>query len=214
MSQRKLPPWMPDPVKLLWSPWRRKAPAMAPFGATIANFQRRMLAAMLDTALLMLLLTEASHVVATLLAGPMHIDPEAWRAAQDMIATPKERNAKMLHLWIEGGGLRRWITEFLFQLGMMMAYSYLFWRHFAATPGKMLMRIRIADAVSGAPPTRAQCLKRLLGYLASGAPLLLGFFWIAWDKQRQGWHDRFAHTLVVTIPWRKPAISPVPEQPE
>lgn len=204
MSERKLPPWMPvDPVKLLSSPWRRKAPPVAPFGATIANFQRRMLAAMLDTALLMLLLGEPSRYITTFLAGPLHIDPEAWRAAQDMIATSKERNAKLVRLWIEGGGLRRWVTEFLFQLGMMMAYSYLCWRCWAATPGKMLMRIRIADAVTGAPPAPAQCLKRLLAYLLSGAPLLLGFFWIAWNKRRQGWHDQLAHTLVVTIPWRK-----------
>jgi len=27
--------------------------------------------------------------------------------------------------------------------------------------------------------------------------LFLGFFWIIWDKKKQGWHDKIAGTLVV-----------------
>lgn len=73
----------------------------------------------------------------------------------------------------------------------------LFWQGYQATPGKLLLGCRIVDARSGGHPQGWQILVRLLGYVLSAAPAGLGFFWIIWDRRRQGWHDKLARTLVV-----------------
>ena len=41
-------------------------------------------------------------------------------------------------------------------------------------------------------------LRETVGKLVSALILLLGFLWILWDKDRQGWHDKIAGTLVVS----------------
>jgi uncharacterized RDD family membrane protein YckC len=73
----------------------------------------------------------------------------------------------------------------------------LFWVRMGATPGKLLMECQVVDAETGALPSLKQALLRLLGYLISG-PLTLGigFLWIAWDKRKQGLHDKLAGTVV------------------
>jgi uncharacterized RDD family membrane protein YckC len=38
---------------------------------------------------------------------------------------------------------------------------------------------------------------RYLGYFVSALPLGLGFFWVAWDKRKQGFHDKLAKTVVI-----------------
>ncbi|KEF41888.1 MAG: hypothetical protein ER33_09080 [Cyanobium sp. CACIAM 14] len=76
----------------------------------------------------------------------------------------------------------------------------LFWRWKQGTPGKLMFRLRIVDARSGGEPSLRQWILRYLGYFLSSLPLLLGFFWIAWDPRRQGWHDKLAGTVVIRPP--------------
>lgn len=82
----------------------------------------------------------------------------------------------------------------LFSAPLLIA---LFWHLYQATPGKLLLGCRIVDARSGGHPQAWQILVRLLGYALSAAPAGLGFFWMIWDRRRQGWHDKLARTLVV-----------------
>ncbi len=72
-----------------------------------------------------------------------------------------------------------------------------FWMTYSATPGKMLLDCDIVDARSGAPITFRQALLRYIGYYISAFALGLGFLWIAWDKRKQGWHDKLAGTVVI-----------------
>lgn len=71
------------------------------------------------------------------------------------------------------------------------------WRSFQATPGKMALRLRVLDAESGCPASTGQYIGRYLGYFVSTVPLGLGFFWIAFDRRKQGRHDKLAGTVVV-----------------
>jgi uncharacterized RDD family membrane protein YckC len=73
----------------------------------------------------------------------------------------------------------------------------LFWVYRSATPGKMMVSARIVDARTGGRPTPGQCLGRYLGYYVSLIPLGLGFLWVAFDRRKQGWHDKLAGTVVV-----------------
>lgn len=72
-----------------------------------------------------------------------------------------------------------------------------FWQYRAATPGKIMMDIYIVDANTLRQPTFGRLLLRYLGYYVSILTLFLGFFWIGWDKRKQGFHDKIANTVVI-----------------
>ena len=74
----------------------------------------------------------------------------------------------------------------------------LFWSYRQATPGKMLISAKIADAATGGIPSDGQLLGRYLGYFLSMIPLGLGLLWVAFDSRKQGWHDKLAGTIVIT----------------
>ena len=72
-----------------------------------------------------------------------------------------------------------------------------FWRFRSATPGKMVIRARIVDAHTGAAPSTGQLVARYALYYLSAMPFCLGFLWIAFDRRKQGWHDKIAGTVVI-----------------
>ena len=73
----------------------------------------------------------------------------------------------------------------------------LFWIYKSATPGKMVVHAKIVDAKTGQPPSAVRCIVRYFGYIISFLPLGMGFIWIAFDKKKQGWHDKLAGTVVI-----------------
>jgi uncharacterized RDD family membrane protein YckC len=72
-----------------------------------------------------------------------------------------------------------------------------FWRAKQATPGKLALRLRIVDAASGQTLSTGQSVGRYFAYLVSTLPLFLGFVWVAFDRRKQGWHDKLAGSVVV-----------------
>jgi uncharacterized RDD family membrane protein YckC len=88
------------------------------------------------------------------------------------------------------------ILDIRVQIALMVA-TILFWRFRGATPGKMLVKARIADAKTLGRPSTGQLTGRFFAYLVSFIPACLGFLWIAFDKRKQGWHDKLAGTVVV-----------------
>lgn len=71
------------------------------------------------------------------------------------------------------------------------------WMKFAGTPGKRLLKLKVLDAETGSHLTLGQAIIRYIGYIPSTLILCLGFFWVIWDKKKQGWHDKLAKTVVV-----------------
>ncbi|OHC67955.1 MAG: hypothetical protein A3H93_03550 [Rhodocyclales bacterium RIFCSPLOWO2_02_FULL_63_24] len=88
-------------------------------------------------------------------------------------------------------------ADFLISWVLPAVAVILFWIHRQGTPGKMLLALRIVDASSGASLSLRQGVVRYLGYFVSIAPLGMGLFWVAFDKRKQGFHDKLAHTVVV-----------------
>lgn len=64
------------------------------------------------------------------------------------------------------------------------------------TPGKKAMHIKVVRT-DGQPLTIGTAIVRYIGYWISSFIFYLGFLWILWDPQKQGWHDKIASTLVV-----------------
>ena len=73
----------------------------------------------------------------------------------------------------------------------------LLWKYYQATPGKMIFKATIVDAKTGGKPTLKQWIIRYLGYFVSLLPIGLGYFWVAFDKKKQSFHDKLANTLVI-----------------
>jgi len=72
-----------------------------------------------------------------------------------------------------------------------------FWTKYLGTPGKMALGLRVVDARTGQPISTPQAIGRYLGYYVSVFALMLGFVWVAFDKKKQGFHDKLAGTVVV-----------------
>ena len=87
--------------------------------------------------------------------------------------------------------------DFLLQWVFPAIAIILFWMYKGATPGKMAVSAKIVDAQTGEQPSPAQFLGRYFAYFVSALPLGLGIFWVAFDKRKQGWHDKLAGTVVV-----------------
>jgi uncharacterized RDD family membrane protein YckC len=72
-----------------------------------------------------------------------------------------------------------------------------FWVLKQGTPGKILLKMKIIDAETGGCPSMKQWIIRYIGYIPALIVFFLGFFWVIWDKKKQGWHDKLAGTVVV-----------------
>jgi uncharacterized RDD family membrane protein YckC len=73
------------------------------------------------------------------------------------------------------------------------AYFILFWRYCSATPGKMIMHLKIVDAVTFEKPSNWQFIKRFFGYMTA----LFGIWSIPFSNQHQALHDKIATTTVI-----------------
>lgn len=70
---------------------------------------------------------------------------------------------------------------------------------YAGTPGQMSRRTIILDANNRRKVTSGRIYLRALASLLSFLPLGLGFFWMAFDKRKQTWHDKIAGTVMVHL---------------
>lgn len=68
-----------------------------------------------------------------------------------------------------------------------------FWTYCSATPGKMIMRMKIVDAETLEKPTKWQFVKRFLGYIT----IPLGIWFVPFSKQHRALHDILSGTAVI-----------------
>jgi uncharacterized RDD family membrane protein YckC len=76
-------------------------------------------------------------------------------------------------------------------------FSYLEGSPSGQTVGKRVLGIRVIDFRGGGEIGYARAFIRYIGRYVSAIPLLLGYFWMLWDGERQCWHDKFANDVVV-----------------
>jgi uncharacterized RDD family membrane protein YckC len=74
-----------------------------------------------------------------------------------------------------------------------------FWSHGGQTPGYKITRMQVIRATDGSDLSFGTAIVRMLGYILSAIVFYLGFIWILFDAKRQGWHDKIAGTLVISI---------------
>lgn len=87
---------------------------------------------------------------------------------------------------------------FLISFAIGIAYTVGFWIAAAATPGKLMMKLRVVDE-KGDPITIEKAILRYIGYWVSTLTFLIGFLMIAFRKDKRGLHDLIAGTQVIRI---------------
>ena len=85
----------------------------------------------------------------------------------------------------------------LFNLAINFGYGVVMiaWR--GQTVGKMIVGIQVVDANGNIPGIGAVLLREIVGKFLSTIALFLGYLWVAWDKDKRGWHDHLGGTYVV-----------------
>ena len=86
-----------------------------------------------------------------------------------------------------------------------LAYFAGMWAWKATTVGGIVLGLKVVR-LDNQPVTFLVALVRGLASAFSAAVFFLGFLWIAWDPEKQGWHDRIAGTVVVRLPRGTPLV--------
>jgi uncharacterized RDD family membrane protein YckC len=92
-----------------------------------------------------------------------------------------------------------------FVLPVALAYFAGMWTWKGTTIGGIVLKLQVVRC-DGGPITFPVALVRGLAAAFSAFVLLLGFFWIGWDRDKQGWHDKIAGTVVVRLPHSMPLV--------
>ncbi len=88
-------------------------------------------------------------------------------------------------------------------------YFVLMWVNFnGQTIGKKVFGVR-AVTVDNKPLGYGKAILRAVGYEISALPLFLGFLWVAWDKEKRGWHDKIAGTKVIVTDPRPKTVQAI-----
>jgi uncharacterized RDD family membrane protein YckC len=92
-------------------------------------------------------------------------------------------------------------------LGFLVALAYFagMWTWKGTTVGGALLGLKVVR-LDAQPVTFMVALVRALAAAFSIFFLFLGFLWIAWDREKQGWHDKIAGTVVVRLPRSVPLV--------
>lgn len=172
-----------------------------------ATFNRRMLAATIDSVIGMV---TVAPVLDYFFNRFMPLPEVDWYAIQHKIpagATDQEANRIIVDALISTGYLAARVDNFFWQTIALSIVTGICWHFWSATPGKILLRMRVVDARTESHISDAQIIMRLLGYIISTLCLCIGFFWIGVDKRRQAWHDKLAETVVIVVPKKVKSIS-------
>ena len=90
----------------------------------------------------------------------------------------------------------RWLTALGFAL--TIAYYLYFWSAAGGgqTLGMRIFGLRVVKTDGGELGLGGAAL-RYVGFILASIPALLGLIWVAFDREKQGWHDKIAKTYVI-----------------
>lgn len=84
-------------------------------------------------------------------------------------------------------------------IGLVLALAYftILEGSSSQTIGMRVMGLKVVDVRTGGAIDYSRAFIRSLGRIVATIACLLGYLWIIWDKEKQGWHDKIATTYVV-----------------
>ncbi|MGL9718111.1 MAG: RDD family protein [Wolbachia sp.] len=155
---------------------------------------RRYISVLLDLIIIVLFLQFCSLAANQLFVNSEDSKILSQVAAKYQMQVPLSAEEKAM----QGRLITLWILNQIVQFIMLFSYVAYMWIKLAATPGKLLLGLRVVDAQTFGKMTPRQAIKRFFSIILSAAPLFLGFIWSNFNKRCQTWHDKIADTVVVT----------------
>jgi uncharacterized RDD family membrane protein YckC len=153
------------------------AAATQPIATPFAGFWIRVVAKIIDLIILAILLKVVGRVM-----GFVEFDLRALASMSD----PAQIAAVMDELGRQCG----------VQLVIELAYSWIFLKKFAATPGKLALGLKVVRA-DGSPITTGQIVGRYFASWLCVITLGIGYVVAAFDDEKRGLHDHLAGTRVI-----------------
>jgi len=90
-----------------------------------------------------------------------------------------------------------WLVSNGIVIGLMGLFIVACQMAYGTTPGKWLLGLKIVRHETLEPVAHWRYAVRFLAYIPAAAPLMLGIFWMLFNKKRRGWHDYMAGTVVI-----------------
>ena len=138
-------------------------------------------------------------------SGPASSSPAASAAGLDLTTLPRagfwlRMAALLIDLVLVGFALA--LIGHHGSDGMLLVlagYGAVMWRLNGTTVGGIICNLKVVR-LDGRPIGWETAILRALGCFLSLVAAGLGFFWIAFDREHQAWHDKIAGTVVVLVP--------------
>ncbi len=159
-------------------------------GPRYADLYPRAVAAAIDLSVLFLVLNDMFHVVS------MRLFQLVDRAMVAGIHNGMPLSEVVNVLWASQFA-PIWLLNMLFQvviIGALLVATQIIW---GTTAGKWLLGLKIVRAGNHEAISSWRYILRFLGYLLAVAPLMLGIIWMSFNRERRGWHDYIAGTVVL-----------------
>lgn len=101
-----------------------------------------------------------------------------------------------------GGGAAEGVAGTVLFLSICLFVAYVVWSLIlfakGATIGKKLLGMRVVKEDGDQVGFLTMLIREWIGKSLSALVLSLGFLWILFDKENQGWHDKLVSTYVVS----------------
>jgi len=171
-----------------------------PDGQPFAPLFRRLVARVVDSLVVQL-------IVVVVAWGQLRLVAEAFRTYVDQVVAAAQAGATTAPSpeVITGPGVGAALNTVSFvTLAVSAVYTILFLRFLGATPGKLLLGVRVRDLERPGLPGWGQSVLRWVSReLVANVPFagqaywVLDSLWPLWDTRRQALHDKPGHTVVV-----------------
>ncbi len=155
---------------------------------------RRYLSVLLDLIIIILFLQLCGQALSQLFMNSESSKILGQIAAKYQMQTPLSAEETAMQSKL----IKLLVLNQIVQFIMLFSYVAYMWIRFGATPGKLLLGLRVVNAQTFEKLTLKQAIKRFFSFILSTSPLFLGFIWASFDKRCQTWHDKIAGTVVVT----------------
>ncbi len=157
-----------------------------------ADIYPRAIAAGIDLTLIFTLLNSTFQLMSSRIYS--HVNAEALGDLSQSMTL-----GEFLHrVWISHLGVL-WALNTVFQviiIGILVVAIQILW---GTTPGKWVMGLKILHHKTMEPIASWRYALRFFAYIPALLPLMIGIFWISFNKQRRGWHDYIAGTVVMNM---------------
>jgi uncharacterized RDD family membrane protein YckC len=161
-----------------FSPYNAPPPRWTPHGGQLAGIRPRLSAYLIDVGLVGIVIGVAYYILLAIrLSGPVVDDPEQWDNDTLVLACL--------------------VLVPVYLLWLFFNEVYLCSKNNGQTIGKKFAKIRIVKENGGSFGYMDAFGRNIVGYWISSLICFLGFFWGLFDPNKQTWHDKMVHTLVV-----------------